>query len=404
MKPMKSMKSMKSNRTQETFRITETNPSQDLRLENFINLFVPEVRPIIETALKSSIDLGTPYDLELPVITSNGRSIWVRTQGFAERKERKERKDGKVVKIYGALKDITKKQDIELALLDLNSKLEISRQAEADQAKARAAAEEALKHAQEEVQEAKKAQEALDQYATQRTSELSAAVVEMQSFNQVVSHHLRGPLHGLASLSGLILGELDRGDPAHQTQKWLSMMERQTRRLAQLVDDLTTLMHASTKKREIEIIDLGELAKKALHLLESNFDRYRLTKVSIESLPTLHVEGALMEQVFVNLLSNSLKFTRESESPHIEVFCERLGADWVVAVRDNGIGFDQAQSEEIFKPFVRLHEASFEGSGMGLTLVQRIVERHGGQVWAEGGAKTGATIRFSLPDRLPEAT
>jgi signal transduction histidine kinase len=101
--------------------------------------------------------------------------------------------------------------------------------------------------------------------------------------------------------------------------------------------------------------------------------------------------------VFVNLLSNALKFTRDAATPMIVVQAERRNGDWRVTVRDNGVGFDPQRAADLFRPFARLHEARFEGSGIGLTIVQRIVERHGGRIWAEGQPGAGASFHFTVP-------
>jgi signal transduction histidine kinase len=117
----------------------------------------------------------------------------------------------------------------------------------------------------------------------------------------------------------------------------------------------------------------------------------------VGALPALDCDAVLLRQVFVNLLANALKFTRDAATPTIVVQAEHRGGGWTVTVQDNGVGFDPQRAADLFRPFSRLHGARFEGSGIGLTIVQRIVERHGGRVWAEGRPGAGASFHFTLP-------
>jgi signal transduction histidine kinase len=287
------------------------------------------------------------------------------------------------IRSYAQLTDVIGQRDV---LARLNAELLEARAAERAEAVRRHMAEQALRNARETV----------EQCVEQRTLELSQAVSELDSFNRMVSHDLRGPLHGLADLSRLIQGELERADPA-DTRRRLALIEKQTRRLAHLVDDLMTLGHVSRDALECEPTPLEALARDAMQTLMLGSAQDRLADVVIGPLPTLPVEAGLLRQVFINLLSNALKFTRDTVAPRIEVLAERGDDGWTVAVRDNGVGFDVAQAPELFKPFKRFHGACYEGSGIGLTIAKRIVERHGGRIWADGRPGHGATFRFTLP-------
>jgi signal transduction histidine kinase len=142
---------------------------------------------------------------------------------------------------------------------------------------------------------------------------------------------------------------------------------------------------------------LGDVVQQALQTLAIDGRPERLAAVTVGALPELACDAVLLRQVFVNLLSNALKFTRDAATPMIMVQAERSGGDWQVTVRDNGVGFDPRRAADLFRPFSRLHQTSFEGSGIGLTIVQRIVERHGGRIWAEGEPGVGASFHFTLP-------
>lgn len=288
------------------------------------------------------------------------------------------------VRAYAQLEDITRQRD---ELGRLNAELERARAAERAETARRAAAEAALQAARESV----------EQCVEQRTQELSQAVAELDHFNRMVSHDLSGPLHGLAGIAGLIQDELQRGDPAKKVERWLQMMEQQTRLLADLVGDLLTLSHVSKGRLSRERVPLGDVVQQALQSLALQVDGQRLAAIEVGELPVLAVDATLMRQVFVNLLANALKFTRDAKPPRIQVTAVQDDSGWVFAVRDNGVGFDPHRAAELFQPFARLHAERFEGSGVGLTIVQRVVERHGGRIWADSPAGGGAVFRFALP-------
>jgi signal transduction histidine kinase len=244
------------------------------------------------------------------------------------------------------------------------------------------------------------AHETMEQCVAQRTRELSEAVGQLEFFNRVVSHDLRGPLGGIASISELIGTELERGNLPVVRDR-LSLMESHTRRLARLVEDLFNLTRVSSGRLAHVVQPLDAAVAEAIEVLGLSTPAERIACVSIEPLPTLGIDRALMRQVFVNLIGNALKFTSHLDGPRIEVRAHRQGDEWVVAVADNGRGFDARRAGDLFKPFTRLHGGDVEGSGIGLTIVRRIVERHGGRVWAESPEGGGARFCFSLP---PHAT
>jgi len=287
------------------------------------------------------------------------------------------------IRAYAQLSELTRQRD---ELAQLATALETAREAERAEAEGRLRAEIALRLARASV----------DTCVEQRTRELQRVVKELDTFNGMVSHDLRGPLHGLAGLSQMIDSELERADPA-QIRHWLALMQQQTRHLAELVDELLTLARVSKDKLQRSPAALGEVVQQALQTLALGGSTERLATVTVGALPELACDPVLMRQVFVNLLSNALKFTRDAATPMIVVQAERLDGDWRLTVRDNGAGFDPQRAADLFHPFSRLHEARFEGSGIGLTIVQRIVERHGGRIWAEGRPGAGASFHFTLP-------
>ncbi len=290
------------------------------------------------------------------------------------------------IRAYAQLSDLTRQRD---ELARLNVELDEARAAERAEAERRLQAEAELRRARDTV----------DACVEQRTHELQQAVKELDTFNGMVSHDLRGPLHGLAGLSRMIETELERADPA-EVRRWLALMQQQTRHLAELVNELLTLTRVSKEALQRSPTALGEVVQQALQTLAIDAPPERLAAVTVGVMPELACDAVLLRQVFVNLLSNALKFTRDTAVPAILVQAQRRGGDWLVTVRDNGVGFEPRRAADLFRPFSRLHETRFEGSGIGLSIVQRIVERHGGRVWAEGQPGAGAGFHFTLPAAL----
>ena len=287
------------------------------------------------------------------------------------------------IRTYRQFMDIMRQRD---ELARLNETLLQLRASEQAQAESRLSAEKALRLANE----------TLEHCVEQRTRKLSEVISELESFNSMVSHDLRGPLGGLAGISGLIQGEVERGDLS-RVRPWLSMMHTQTRLLAELVDDLLHLSRVSSGELCRVPLLLEAAVQDALQMLALSTPAEQLANVTVQALPELSVDAALMRQVFVNLLGNALKFTQGVAEPRIEVSAERGEFEWLIKVNDNGLGFDSGSADKLFKPFHRLHGTLFEGHGIGLTIVRRIIERHGGRVWAEGRPGCGATFVFSLP-------
>ncbi len=288
------------------------------------------------------------------------------------------------IRAYSQLADLTRQRD---ELARVNAALEHARAAERAQAAGRLAAEKALREAEATMGEC----------VAQRTAELSQLVTELDSFNRMVAHDLSGPLHGLAGLSEMIQRELGAGDP-DELRRWLGLMQTQTRRLAELVDELLHLSRISHGELKRAPVALSALVQQVLDTLTLVHGPAAVAHIAVGPLPELPLDAGLMRQVLINLLSNALKFSRDVQAPRIELSARRGTHEWVIEVHDNGAGFDPQRADRLFRPFVRLHDGRFEGSGIGLTIAQRVVERHGGRIWAEGRPGAGATFRFTLPD------
>ena len=238
--------------------------------------------------------------------------------------------------------------------------------------------------------------ETMEQCVAQRTRELSDAVGALESFNRMVSHDLRGPLSSIAGMSGLIQDDLARGDTG-RVQRWMAMMQAQVNRLVRLVDDLLNLTRVGQRDLQRSLQPLDAVLREALDVLALTQPPERVGAIAVPALPAARVDAGLMRQVFVNLLGNALKFTQDTVAPQVAVAIDRGAGEWTLRVLDNGPGFDSRRADRLFTPFGQLHGPQYEGSGIGLTIVRRIVERHGGRVWAENRPEGGAAFCFTLP-------
>ena len=237
----------------------------------------------------------------------------------------------------------------------------------------------------------------LERRVSERTAQLEEANKELEAFSYSVSHDLRAPLRAIDGFSRMIVEDHgERLDP--EGRRLLGVVSANARRMAQLIDDLLRLSRLGRSEMRRTSVDMASLARAAFEeIVEAPEARGRI-EFRVGDLPRAEGDPALLMQVWVNLLSNAVKFSANKEWPVIEIDGEGDGPSAVYRVRDNGAGFNMAYSGKLFGVFQRLHAPSeFEGTGVGLALVRRIVLRHGGRVWAEGRLGEGATFFFSLP-------
>jgi len=236
----------------------------------------------------------------------------------------------------------------------------------------------------------------LQRRVQERTRELELANADLEAFSFSVSHDLLAPLRAVRGFSEIV--ETDFGPQLPpEGQRLLSRVTKSAQRMEALVRDLLEFSRFGRQTLEKRPVDMARLAQSVVDELRMDQPE-RQIDVRIGGLPEGWADPSLLRQVFVNLLSNGFKFTRNVASAAIEVGGEKAGGECVYFVRDNGAGFDMQYVGKLFGVFQRLHrESEFEGTGVGLSTVQRIIERHGGRIWAESEVGKGATFRFSLP-------
>jgi signal transduction histidine kinase len=236
----------------------------------------------------------------------------------------------------------------------------------------------------------------LEQRVAERTSKLREANEELEAFSYSVSHDLRAPLRAIDGFSRILLEEY-AAKLDDDGKRVLDVIRSNTQNMGRLIDDLLAFSRLSRKQIEASPIDMHELARDVFRQLQPGFGTQNI-QFNLSQLPTTQGDPALIRQVFVNLLSNAAKYSRGQPQSLIDVNGHKENGHCVYSVKDNGVGFDMAYSKKLFGVFQRLHSVEeFEGTGVGLAIVQRIVHRHGGRVWAEGKVNGGATFFFSLP-------
>jgi len=243
-----------------------------------------------------------------------------------------------------------------------------------------------------------KAHDELEIRVAERTAELKAANKELEAFSYSVSHDLRTPLRAIDGFSQILLEDypdkLDR-----EGRRVLDVIRDNTGRMGKLIDDLLTFSRLGRKGMEKKEINMEKLAKDVFEQLKDTAAQRKL-KMKINALPPARGDESLIREVLQNLLSNAIKFTKDEDTSLIEVGGKVEDKENIYYVKDNGVGFDMKYVDKLFGVFQRLHsQEDFKGTGVGLAIVQRIIHRHGGRVWAKGKVNKGATFYFTLPLR-----
>jgi two-component system, chemotaxis family, sensor kinase Cph1 len=231
--------------------------------------------------------------------------------------------------------------------------------------------------------------------------ELAAANAELEAFSYTVSHDLRAPLRQVSGFVALLKDSLGKRLNA-QDAEYVDLIQRATARMAQLIDDLLSFSRVGRIEINRSRVDLTPLVEQVRETLAPVLID-RKVRWKINPLPEVEGDPAMLRQVVASLLDNALKFSRTRACAEIEVGAHRDGDEHVFFVRDNGVGFDRRHADKLFGVFQRLHTgAEFEGTGIGLASVRRIIQRHNGRCWAESTPGEGTIVYFSLPIPEPE--
>ena len=236
----------------------------------------------------------------------------------------------------------------------------------------------------------------LERRVADRTAQLEAANQELEAFSHSVSHDLRAPLR---HIDGFV--EMLRNHAARQLddvgKEYLQIISDSARQMGKLIDNLLGFSRMVRVKLNTRPVSLSALVKEIVRQRDRELQNRRV-EWSIDELPRVQADPDLLRQVLVNLIDNALKYTSTREVARIEMGATVARHETVFFIRDNGVGFEMRYADKLFRVFQRLHRSSdFEGSGVGLSHVRRIIHRHGGRTWAEGAVNRGATVYFSLP-------
>ncbi len=334
--------------TDTVYLIHEVDLNIEPTVEEAINFYAPESIPVITNAVKLAIEKDKPFDEELQLITAKGNRLWVRAIGKAYTE------NAQTVRIGGIFQDINERklaeQELKRLIMNLNVK----------------------------------------------SNQLESTNKELEAFSYSVSHDLRAPLRHINGFVDMLTKD-SREQLSKDSQHYLEIINTSALRMGTLIDDL--LSFSRTGRAEIK-----ESAFNMNRLVEDSISQIKLStkdrKISwkIANLPDVHGDYNLLRLAWVNLIDNAVKYTRTRKKAIINIDCKEEKGEFIFSIRDNGVGFDMQYAQKLFGVFQRLHStAEFEGTGIGLANVRRIILKHGGRTWAEAEVDKGATFYFSLP-------
>jgi len=321
----------------------------------FLEVFLPsgDLAPFEMWAVPRALRGETATDAEYTLRRKDTGETWVGSYSFAPIRDH----EGKIAGSVVVGRDITQKKAIELEIRRLNEELE--------------------------------------HRVHERTAQLEAANKELEAFTYSVSHDLRAPLRHISGFSKILSEEFSLTlEP--EARRYLQRIQEGTHHMGQLVDDLLNLARVGRHELQLQVTGLDSLVRSVIDDLRTEAEG-RSVEWKIGELPYVEGDPALLKQVFHNLLSNALKYSRPRPRAVIDIGQALENSQTVIYVRDNGVGFNMKYASKLFGVFQRLHRAEdFEGTGVGLATVQRIVQKHGGRAWAEAVLNEGATFYFTL--------
>ncbi len=290
-------------------------------------------------------------------------------------------------------KELEEKRIAAIELQKVNKKLEISRQASLN----------LLEDIKIEIEQRKKIEEEikilnaeLEKRVKERTKQLEAANKELEAFSYSVSHDLRSPLRAIDGFSKYLQESYSKKLDA-EGQRLLGLIRGNTVRMDQLISDLLALSRVNRSVHNYSAIDMDKVAL-SMYYEASTLEMQKKVSLIIGSIPKAYADPTYIKQVWINLISNAIKFSSGKKNPKIEIDGYTKGGYNIYSIKDNGVGFNPEYVDKLFGVFQRLHKIDeFDGNGVGLAIVKRIIHRHGGEVWAEGKEGKGAVFYFSIP-------
>jgi len=332
-------------------------PRERLTGRRFPVFVTPECRSHFAALLKRIFDSGEKRVMELTLLRPDGTPFWVQLEGTALDQ------GGFPARLCRmAMMDITVQKQVQQEVLSLNQSLEAR--------------------------------------VEQRSAKVRELSDELERFTYDVATDLQGPLRHIQSFAAL-LGE-QAGEQGEPGQRYITNIQHSAARMQSLIAALLDFSRASRMRMRLTRVPLEQVLKEVRKKVEPEFGA-RPVRLTSDALPVVQADSGAMQLVLRLLLDNALKFTRQEPEPRIHVFSQDLPSEYVLVVRDNGVGFNMRYRDRLFHVFQRLHnERDYEGAGVGLAIVRRVVSRYGGRVWAEGKLGDGATFYVALPKQPAE--
>lgn len=237
----------------------------------------------------------------------------------------------------------------------------------------------------------------LEARVAERTALLRASIRDLENFSYSISHDLRAPLRAIDSFTGVLQEDYAARLDA-EGRRLLQVIRTNTARMSRLIDDMLDYSRAVRRELALGDVDMAPMFQAVFDELRAVAGDRRI-EFSVGQLPHAWADAVALHQIVSTLLSNAIKFTAGRDPARIEVFGEAKATETVYTVSDNGTGFDPQYTHKLFGLFQRLHGAEFEGAGIGLAIAKRLIDKHGGRIWAEGQPEQGATFHFALPRR-----
>jgi PAS domain S-box-containing protein len=334
------------------FSLEADRAAQGLPVEAYLAALHDEDQPLVAAELSKAIEECGNYNVEFRVRQENGEYLWLHSRGRVEADDA-----GRATLFHGAVIDISEHKKAQETIQALNTDLE--------------------------------------QRVAIRTAQLEDTARELEAFSYSVSHDLQAPLRSMNGFSQVVLDEYGPLLP-EEGQRYLRSIRSGSKKLAALIGDMLSFASTSHQPIRREEVDTDKLVRSLLTDLIDQ-QKGRQIEVNVGALPPCLGDPALLELVWTNLLANAIKYTQKRDITRIDVGWELSPEGGAYFVRDNGAGFDMKYADKLFSVFYRLHSSQdYEGSGVGLATVQRIIQRHGGRIWAEAQENQGATFHFTL--------